>query len=200
MKINATDICIPDKSLTLILALLRAVSRVVAVLQIRSSTMQHECGAFELVFRNLFVRCLHRLSANDSNDTRSTSSQSQVVLTDTCSASGQFDSLSGHCGACEFRGCLFENKHQSQLRHALSRDVFKRRAASSSKASISTSSVASRCSTENIAHADGDSIDTAITPAGLGCCSCSDGAMMVGTFSGDSSYGCGFLALGSAGR
>jgi hypothetical protein len=39
-----------------------------------------------------------------------------------------------------------------------------------------------------------------LTPAGIGCCICSDGAMMTGTFSGDTSYGCGFLAHGSAGR
>jgi hypothetical protein len=161
-----------------------------------ASRMQHEYGAFELAFRNLFVRCLHRLSANDVNDTQSSSSQSQVVLTGVCAASGQFDSLSGHHGQCEYRGCLFENKHQI-VKHDHSRDIFKRRAASSSAASISTSSVASRCSTEDDAN---ESTCAASTPAGIGCCACSDGAMMTGTFSGDNSYGCGYLALGSAGR
>ena len=157
--------------------------------------MQHEYGPFELAFRNLFVRCLHRLSAHDASDTQSFSSQSQVVLTNTCAASGQFDSLSGHHGVCEYRGCLFENRHQN-VKHDHSRDVFKRRAAFSSSVSMSASS-ASRCSTENEVN---DGSGAALTPAGIGCCACSDGAMMAGAFSGDSSYGCGYLALGSAGR
>jgi hypothetical protein len=157
--------------------------------------MQHDYGPFEIPIRNLFVRCMHRLCADDISDVQSTSSQSQVVLTASCSASGHFDSLSTHSGACEYRGSLFENKHQSHAKHDYSRDVFKRRAALSSDASVSTSSVAGRCSTDNEV-----SDCASLTPAGIGCCVCSDGAIMAGTFSGDSSFGCGFLALGSAAR
>jgi hypothetical protein len=165
-------------------------------------SMQHDYGAFGLAFRTLFVRCLHHLSASDGSDVRSNSSQSQVLLTDTCAASGRFESLSGHCGACEYRGCLLENKHPSQLQNSFSNDIFKRRAASSSKLSVSSASAASRCSTteQSGAHEGGESCDSALTPAGVGCCVCSDGAVMIGTFSGDSSCGCGYLSLGSAGR
>lgn len=159
---------------------------------------QLEHGPFDIAFRNLFVRCLHRLSADDISDLQSNSSHSQIVLTAPCAASGHFDCLSGHTGTCEFRGCLLENKHKSQLQHDVSRDVFKRRAATSSNASISTSSIASRCSTEN--DCDRSSAAPPLTPAGIGCCACSDGAVMIGTFSGDTSFGCGYLALGSAGR
>jgi hypothetical protein len=158
---------------------------------------QHEHGPFEIAFRNLFVRCMFRLTADDICDLLSNSSHSQIVLTDPCAASGHFDCLSGHTGTCEFLGCLFENKHKSQLQHDASRDVFKRRASLSSKASVSTSSIASRCSTE---HDTDGSAGLSLTPAGLGCCVCSDGAVMIGTFSGDASFGCGYLALGSAGR
>ena len=177
--------------------------------------MQHQHGAFEIAFRSLFVRCLHRLSADadDTSDVRSNSSQSQVVLTDACAASGLFDSLGGHGGACacvkarpslsfcnilrRYRGCVFENKHPGRLKLDLSRDVFKRRAAASSNSSVSTSSLTNRLPADSDGAGDGAA---SLTPAGIGCCVCSDGAVMTGTFSGDSSYGCGYLALGSAGR